>query len=167
MRALIFWFLIASLSCIGQEKKEDSASINKLVTKIDKLSRANSKSFTKEKLIGHKKVKEQWRVFDNKEFSRIIIQYTTDSAGQSVAYTEKYYLKNGSLIYAFESEVFFPTGENISEGTTWAGDFYFSKGKLIDHVTLGHGRSELDDWDPEKEILQRWKGRKKELTSAK
>ena len=165
MRALIFLFLIASLSCIGQEKKEDSASINKLVAKIDKLSKANSKTFSKDKLIDHKKVKEQWRVFDNKEYSRIIIQYTTDSAGQSVAYTEKYYLKNGSLIYAYESEVFFLTGETINEGTTWAGDFYFSKGKLTDHVTLGHGRSELDDWDPEKEILQNWKERKRELSS--
>jgi len=165
MRGLLFLFLIASLSCIGQAKKEDSASINKLVAKIDKLSKANSKSFSKDKLIDHKKVKEQWRVFDNKGFSRIIIQYTTDSAGQSVAYTEKYYLQNGSLIYAYESEVFFLTGKNINEGTTWAGDFYFSKGKLTDYVTLGHGRSELDGWDPEKEILQNWKERKKELSS--
>jgi len=46
----------------------------------------------------------------------------------------------------------------------WGGGFYFSKGKLIDHVTLGHGKSETDDWDPEKEILQRLEKRKKELT---
>ena len=55
----------------------------------------------------------------------------------------------------------------IDEYSAWTGEFYFSKGKLIDHVTRGHGKSESDDWDPEKEILQRLEKRKKELASLK
>jgi len=68
------------------------------------------------------------------------------------------------LIYAYESEVFFETSQNMKDGTMWNGDFYFSKGKLIEHVTNGHGRSELDNWNPEKEVLEKWKSRKMELS---
>jgi hypothetical protein len=38
---------------------------------------------------------------------------------------------------------------------------------LIDHVTLGHGRSESDDWDPEKEVLEKMKRRKEDLRKLK
>jgi len=164
MRSIVFILCLASLVCFGQGKKEESASINKIVAKIDELSQAGDKAFSKDIVVDQKNVKEKWRVFENNEYSRIIIQYTTDSAGHSIAYTEKYYLRNGALIYAYESEVFFETGQNMKEGIMWNGDFYFSKGKLIEHVTNGHGRSELDDWDPEKEILQKWKKRKEELS---
>ncbi|HKC37497.1 MAG TPA: hypothetical protein VKB95_15580, partial [Chitinophagaceae bacterium] len=67
----------------------------------------------------------------------------------------------------YESVVFFLPDLGIDQGTMWAGDFYFSKGRLIDHVTLGHGKSEKDDWNPEKEILQRLKKRKTELQLLK
>jgi hypothetical protein len=152
-------FFIPLLS-ICQEKNTDSASINKIVRNIDRLSEGNSRPYMKNKILNQKKIKERWVYFDNKRLSRIIIDYIIDST----AYTEKYYFKNKSLIYAYESEIFFSPPAGVDQGTKWAGDFYFSNGKLIDHVTLGHGRSELDDWDPEKEILQRLKKRKAELS---
>ena len=117
--------------------------------------------------MNNKTVEEKWQHFDNKRLSGIIINYTIDSTAYSVACTEKYYFKDGSLIYAYESEILFFPAEGIDQGTKWAGDFYFSKGKLTDHVTSGHGKSELDDWDPEKEILLRLKKRKAELALLK
>lgn len=145
------------------QSKTDSVSINAIVRSIDRLSKANSQSYGRFKIVNHKKIKEQWLYFDSKGLSRITISYTIDST----AYYEKYYLKDGALIYAYDSEIFFSPTAGIDQGTKWAGDFYFLKGKLFNHVTLGHGRSELDDWDPEKEILQGLKKRKAELAQLK
>ena len=153
LRILLIPFLIPIL-CFSQQKVPDSSSINEIVRKIDKLSKTSNRSFINTKVIKNKKVKEAWQHFDNKQLARIMITYTIDSTD----YTEKYYLKDGFLIYAYEG---------IYEYSAWSGGFYFSKGKLIDHVTLGHGKSETDDWDPEKEILQRFEKRKKELASLK
>lgn len=163
MRAIVVMLLLGPFLCFSQVKKPDSASINEMTRKIDKLSKTNSRSFIKYQVKGDKKFKEKWLYFDNKQLSRIIIDYTIDS----VAYSEKYYFKNGLLIYAYESEIFFSPASGIDQGTKWAGDYYFSKGKLIDEVTSGHGKSELDDWDPEKETLQRLKKRKAELQLLK
>lgn len=153
LRTLLIPFLLPIL-CFSQQKRPDSSYINEIVRKIDNLSKTGTKTFINTKVIKNKKVKETWQHFDNKQLARIIINYTVDSTD----YTEKYYLKDGFLIYAYEG---------IVEYTGWSGGFYFSNGKLIDHVTLGHGKSETDDWDPEKEILQRLEKRKKELASLK
>ena len=159
LRILLLPFLIPIL-CFSQQKKPDSSSINEIVSTIDKLSKTSSQSFISNKVIKNKKVKETWQHFDNKQLARIIINYTIDSTD----YTEKYYFKDGLLIYADENEV--SRYPSLGNGyMLWGGGFYFSKGKLIDHVTLGHGKSETDDWDPEKEILQRLEKRKKELIS--
>lgn len=167
MRNIVFILLISPFLCLSQEKKPDSASINRIVEKVDKLSETNSKSYAKDKVINHKKFIEKWKYFDSKQLSRITIEYTIDSPKYSVAYSEKYYFKDGSLIYAYESEIFFNPPEGIDKGTKWAGYFYFSKEKLIDYVTLGHGKSELDDWDPEKDILMQLKKRKAQLALLK
>jgi hypothetical protein len=74
---------------------------------------------------------------------------------------------NGQLIYAIETIIsYYPNG-NSSDSITWRGDFYFSKGKLIDHVTLGHGKSEMDDWDPEHEMLSALNDSKRDIVRYK
>jgi len=163
MHKSLLILLFNPILCFSQQKKTDSAYINEIVRAIDNIGKVNSKSFTKDKIVGKKKFIENWQHFDNHNLSRIVIDYTIDST----AYSEKYYFKDGSLIYAYESIILFYPDLGIDQGTMWAGDFYFSKGKLIDHVTLGHGKSEKDDWDPEKEILQRLKKRKMELQLLK
>jgi len=162
LRILLIPFLIPILG-FSQQKEPDSSSITEIVRKIDKLSEANNRIFVNDKLINNKKVEEHWQHFDNKKLSRIAIDYIIDSA----AYSEKYYFKEGSLIYAYEKEILSSPFLEIDEYSAWTGEFYFSKGKLIDNVTRGHGKSESDDWDPEKEILQRLEKRKKELDSLK
>jgi len=111
LRILLIPFLIPILGS-SQQKEPDSSSINEIVRKIDKLSEANNRIFVNDKLINNKKVEERWQHFDNKKLSRIAIDYIIDSAAyseryNSTAYSEKYYFKEGSLIYAYESIVFF------------------------------------------------------------
>ena len=162
LRILLIPFLIPII-CFSQQKRPDSSYINEIVIKIDNLSKTGTKTLINTKVIKNKKVKETWQHFDNKQLARIIINYTIDSTG----YTEEYYFKDGFLIFAYEKEILSAPYLGIDEYSAWTGEFYFSKGKLIDHVTRGHGKSESDEWDPEKEILQRLEKRKKELASLK
>lgn len=43
----------------------------------------------------------------------------------------------------------------------------FRKGKLFDHVTLGHGKSETEEWDPEKEMLTALADSKRDIARYK
>ena len=80
---------------------------------------------------------------------------------------QMFYLKKDQLIFATEKIVSFYTENNQTDSITWSGDFYFSKGKLIDHVTLGHGKSELDSWDPEQDLLNAFNESKQDIDRYK
>jgi hypothetical protein len=47
------------------------------------------------------------------------------------------------------------------DSVIWVGNFYFSKGKLIANVTLGHGISEIDSWNPKVGMLKAFNESKK------
>ena len=145
------------------QNKELTISIDSMVEKIDRFCKGKTKSYTLIKLKNNKEINEKWQYADSKQFTFINIEYKIDST----VYSEKYYLKKGSLLYAYESELRYFPSLKIDDHSTWAGDFYFANNKLINHVTLGHGKSESDDWDPEKEILQRLRKRKVEINSLK
>ncbi|HEY6505931.1 MAG TPA: hypothetical protein VIZ28_18280 [Chitinophagaceae bacterium] len=164
MKPLVFVILFAApFLSVCQEKNTYKLSVDSITKHIDGLSAANGKSYTKEKKLSNKKIKEEWLHFDDKKLSLIYIEYKIDST----AFIEKYYLQTGALIYAMEQEVSYYPSLGANEYSIWAGDYYFSKGKLIDYVTLGHGKSEDDNWQPEKEVLQRLKQRKTELALLK
>jgi len=163
MQIIALIIFLIPFSTFGQKETFNSSAIDKIVDTIDKMSETQSKTFTIQKRLNNKSFIENWQYYENRQFSRIIIDYKIDS----IAYSEKYYFNGGSFIYAYEAKtMYFPSlGSNAYQG--WSGGFYFLRGKLIDHTTLGHGKSESDDWDPEKEILQRLKKRNKELESLK
>jgi len=77
-----------------------------------------------------------------------------------------FYFHKGLLIYVRETEDDFyvddSSGTDQSRfGQHFQGDYYFSGNKLIDMVTLGHNRFEIDTNDPEKEFLQTAAGYRK------
>jgi len=71
---------------------------------------------------------------------------------------EEYYFQAGKLVYAIERQA--PVG---GSGPAWSGVYYFKNGKLLDHTTNGHGKSELDSWDPEDEVFRMSRKRMKQL----
>lgn len=81
--------------------------------------------------------------------------------------TQTFYLIKGQLIFATEKIVSFFIENNLIDSISWSGDFYFSKGKLINYVTLGHGKSELDTWDPEQDILNAFNASKQDILRFK
>jgi len=68
-----------------------------------------------------------------------------------------FYIKNSSLILSTEKEITYFGNDSI----TWGGGFYFKNGKLIDYETLGHGKSEDENWKPEIEVIANYNKAKK------
>lgn len=66
--------------------------------------------------------------------------------------TQTWYQNQGHLLFSIESEVPFYGRDSIA----WGGTYYFQKGTLIYYETLGHGKSEMETWDPQKEVLTAW-----------
>lgn len=66
---------------------------------------------------------------------------------------QTFFLKNNKLFYATESITNYFTNGTVTDSMRWSGSFYFDSNKLIDYTTLGHGKSETEEWDPEKEML--------------
>jgi hypothetical protein len=87
---------------------------------------------------------ELWRICETDNGKRII---QIESHEKTDFYEEVYFEKNGELIYAEESIKYMPLNSYILQ--TWTCQFYAKKGKLISLMSLGHGKTEDDEWNPE------------------
>jgi hypothetical protein len=100
---------------------------------------------------------EFWRICETDNGKRII---QIESHEKTDFYEEVYYEKNGELNYAEESIKYMPINHYILQ--TWTCQFYAEKGKLISLMSLGHGKTEDDEWNPEI-IFEMYKKRITEL----
>ena len=66
---------------------------------------------------------------------------------------QTFYFNNNQLVYSTENIMTYYVEKNVSDSILWGGTYYFKSGKLIDIRTLGHGKSESDDWNPQAEVL--------------
>ena len=100
---------------------------------------------------------EFWKICETENGKRII---QIESHEKTDFYEEVYYENNGELIYAEESIKYMPINHYILQ--TWTCQFYAEKGKLISLMSLGHGKTEDDEWSPEI-IFEMYKKRITEL----
>lgn len=131
---------------------------DRIVWKIDSLCAVQHKSFIlKKNTSSGKYITEKWSYLkDHNSLLYFKISYTIDSTD----YEEEYYLDKGDLIYATEKEVTRMLSNNPVDSFGWAGNYYFAKNKLLDHITFGHGKSEIEPWDPERDTLLRYSKRR-------
>ena len=87
---------------------------------------------------------EFWKICETENGNRII---QIESHEKTDFYVEVYYEKNRELIYAEESIKYMPINHYILQ--TWTCQFYAEKGKLISMISLGHGKTEDDEWNPD------------------
>jgi hypothetical protein len=67
---------------------------------------------------------------------------------------------NGELTIAYETEKFmFDGGYEPQETAVWSCSYTIDEGKIIDYKSMGHGKTETDEWEPES-ILEEWERRK-------
>jgi len=130
--------------------------IDSIVSQIDSVAMLKHRVFNLRKQYKGKTYSEKWSYLrDSKYLLYFRVNYTLDSND----YEEEYYLANGGLIYATEKEVMrFPSMDPV-DSIGWSGVFYFSEYKLLFQSTLGHGKSEMDNWDPEREVRVRFSKR--------
>ncbi len=119
-------------------------ALAKCSANIDAVSNFNSKT-------------EFWRICETNNGKRII---QVDSYKDSLFYEEVYYEENRKLIYAEESINYMPINHFTLQ--SWTCQFYVKNGNLISLISLGHGKTEDEEWDPE-EIFEMHRNRLAEL----
>lgn len=162
MKLFLLLLLLFPVFCHAQTSDAAVERITSTVEKTEKRFERSRRSFVlKRQLKNRRTVNEKWSYLASKgNVEAFEVKYR---AGQT-EYIESYYLENGQLIHAGESEKSYagnkPDAEIIS---SWSGVYFFANRRLLDHRTNGHGKSEEDNWDPQKETLQRFDSRLKQL----
>ena len=87
---------------------------------------------------------EYWKICKTNNGKRII---RIESHEKESLYEEVYFEQNGELIYAEESIRYMKVNHYTSQ--IWNCQFYAEKGKLVSLMSLGHGKTEDDEWNPE------------------
>lgn len=107
----------------------------------------------------HNRKTESWRILKLKNNDRIVI---IDSYKAPVFYQEIYFEQNGNLVYAKEIERHMPLNQKAQ--ISWHCEFFIENGKIITYESLGHGKTENEDWKPES-IFDLYTSRLKDLSS--
>lgn len=105
--------------------------------------------------------KEFWSICQLKNGNRILKIASHDN---DIYYEEIYFEKEGMLIYAKETENVIP--KNHFTQMTWHCEFYIRNGALLTLISLGHGKTEDENWDPDS-IFDSYKKRLAELKKIK
>lgn len=135
--------LIGILNCNAQNQREKEEKIrSEINTRFYKnLSECNTGIDTVTDFNGKM---EFWSICDLKNGNRII---KIESHKEDTFYQEIYFESNGDLIYAKETENYMP--KNHFTQMVWNCEFYTKKGELISIMSLGHGKTENEEWNPE------------------
>ena len=101
------------------------------------------------------KKNETWSVyeFDNKRIFKI------ESKKNNTTFIETFYEVDGQLRYAQEKEISFI---NTPDAMEWNCEYFLENGTIKTIMSLGHGKTERDDWDSDK-ILTTYQKRKSSL----
>lgn len=91
-----------------------------------------------------KGIKEFWTISSCYGTNEIIsISYYQNE----IKYEELYIIQNSELIYAKETEIGIPS--NSFEVIRWNCQYYFKKQELYTYISLGHGKTEDENWEAE------------------
>jgi hypothetical protein len=104
---------------------------------------------------------ECFATYENEKEPYVII-YKFESLKLPIIYQEIYYTENKKLIFAQETELYI--SENLKDTIQWNCKYFFENEKLVDLISLGHGKTEEDNWNPDL-ILEKFKRRLSEFNS--
>ena len=163
MKILLIAILFFPLVCLAQTEDDFVARIDAQVAEADRRADQYGRDFVlKKRLKNRKTVNEEWYYSNFK--GRLEYLAISHRIGNTV-YSESYYLHKGKLFFADEGVTLYfdylADKDDIS--SFWSGSYYFDDRKMLKEVIYGHGKSEVDGWDPEKETLQRLSARLKQL----
>ncbi|MBZ4187320.1 hypothetical protein [Niabella beijingensis] len=130
--------------------QQDTAYRNRVEFLIDTIE--NSGALTKHEIKRGGIVYGCW-LYKNSLF-KIKKHWSEKTAENNVLENDlQYYLDKGKLIKAFEREVLLVNG-NRDDVSVWSATTYFKNGQLYYITSLGHGKTEDEQYDMEKETLK-------------
>lgn len=138
---LLFLFVSICISSSGQ----DISLREKIVQTVKQIDK------NKKQVAGFSTTKNKY--FTYKTSNGKLVKLTYLFKNDSTKTEQIFYINNGKLIYSTEDEVLYSS----KDSSIWRGTYFFANGRLKDYETLGHGKSELDDWEPEKEMVNNYK----------
>ncbi|WP_299314040.1 hypothetical protein [uncultured Aquimarina sp.] len=100
---------------------------------------------------------EFWKICGLKNGNRII---QVESHFEATYFQEIYFEKKGKLLYARETQNYTPI--NSFEQIRWNCDFYIQHNKVITIMSVGHGKTEDEEWD-ENTIIEMYSKRLVEI----
>lgn len=85
------------------------------------------------------------------EIVKISREWNEDKDNYTNTFTDYFLLKDGQRVYATQNIVYTNKSDAEDMGG-WKCFFWINKSKVINMTSLGHGKTELDDWDYELEL---------------
>ncbi len=164
MRIILFIILLFSFSVsFGQSLMEQKSTIDAAIEAIDadKANAAFSFNITAMKKVFHK----IYYHYQTRHGSIVKIERRFKLHNNSTVQT--FYFKTTQLIYATELITSYYGDRNKPDSMVWGGNYYFIKNKLVDFLTLGHGKSETDEWNPQQEVLANCKAARNDIARHK
>ena len=145
---MIFYVGIASSQT--KENLVEVEKINRYIELIDKDVKSEGFNFSikgKDKIINYK----YWK--KGNEIVKISREWKQNNGQFIDTYTDYFLLKNQERVYANQSIIFNNKLDKEMMGG-WSCTFWFHKNKVIHTTSLGHGKTEDDSWDYEKEMKE-------------
>jgi hypothetical protein len=164
MRIILSIILLCFFSVsFGQLLVEQKSTIDEAVEAIDadKANAAFSFNITAMKKFFHK-IYYQYQTRHNN-----IVKIERRFKLHNDSTLQTFYFKNTQLIYATELITSYYGEKTKPDSMVWGGNYYFLKTKLLDFITLGHGKSETDDWNPRQEVLANCQAAKNDIARHK
>lgn len=147
----------------GQDIDKQKAAIDAEVERISKQSKLKTERFSIQAL---KKVLH-YIDYQYVENTKGYVNISRQFSHQNDSVQQTFCLKDGKLIHATEVITSYFNDKDKRDSIAWSGSFYFAKGRLIDHITLGHGKSELDTWNPEQDMVTALSDAKRDIARYK
>ncbi|CAL2088269.1 hypothetical protein [Tenacibaculum sp. 190524A05c] len=152
--------ILGTLNCSSQSKKTNEEKFRLAINEEFDSNFRNCSSGI-DAVSNYKGKKEFWNICELENDNRII---TIESHEDDTYFQEIYFEKNGNLIYAKETENYIP--KNHFTQKIWNCEFYIKNLELVSLISLGHGKTEDDKWDPDV-IFEMYKNRLTELKQIK
>ncbi len=139
------FFLIFSLFSCSERSTKSSKPETVVTTKYD----------VGDTLVYDSLGNDLWIIIKLGEDSNLVsIQWIEDSI---TLYNEKFSVHNDCLFHAYEGLIYH--FEDSLYRIEWNCDYTIEGGKIVHHISMGHGETETDDWEPNS-IFDQWEARK-------
>uniref|UniRef100_UPI0040484E32 hypothetical protein n=1 Tax=Roseivirga sp. TaxID=1964215 RepID=UPI0040484E32 len=149
-RFLIVFSFFIGLKLVSQEPYKKLEDISELIGHLKSKVSVIKPSFST--ILNYRE--EDWREFS---FGNDIKFISISSEDSLTNYSEIYLTRNDTLVYAEESTA--THFLSLDDVIFWNCAYLLESNRVLDYISLGHGKTEEDEWRPEL-IIDQWNARK-------